>query len=190
MKLIICSIFTELQRDLSRTGDVRRKKEDLLRNKNSDAYRAMQWLSQNRGKFQGVIHDPVMMNFEVKNEKYTKYFESVIGQRDLFAFVCEDTTTMNQFLKAVRDGQGLKINAIHQDPNRRVSFDPKVPLDSIKSLGFQHYLVSLFDAPETVKKFLISNYHLHNIPIGDSSVDNNVNRVPQHITKFMSSKLK
>ena len=160
----------------------------MLKERSIDTYKAVHWLRENRNKFSNAVHEPILLNINVKNAPYAKYLENIIPFRDLIAFVCEDKRDMNMLLHYLRDEQHLQVNVVHSDPTRHVSMDPIVPLHHIKQFGFTHYLVSLIEAPSTIMKYLVSMYNLNNIPIGKSQVDDHIDHIPNNIRCYFSRK--
>ncbi|XP_076229234.1 structural maintenance of chromosomes 5 isoform X2 [Nomia melanderi] len=166
--------------------NIETKRLQLLRARSSDTYRAVQWLRENRNKFSGVVHEPIMLIMNVKDAFYAKYLETMIPFRDLIAFVCENKRDMNLLIHHLREEEKLAVNAAHSDPDRRVSMEPDIPLANITQFGFTHYLVSLIEAPTAVMKYLVSMYKLNNIPVGSNVVDDNVDRIPHNIRYYFS----
>ena len=162
------------------------KRLQLLREKSSDTYKAVQWLRGNHEKFSGKVHEPILLNINVKDASYAKYLESVIPFRDLVAFVCENKRDMNLLLQYLRDDQKLQVNAVHSDPTKHVSMEPHIPIQNIKQFGFTHYLVSLIEAPTTIMKYLVSMYNLNNIPIGTNHVEDSIDHIPNNIRYYFS----
>ncbi|XP_078052832.1 structural maintenance of chromosomes 5 [Augochlora pura] len=166
--------------------NINARRLQLLREKSSDTYRAVQWLKENRDKFTGKVYEPIFLNINVKDAFYAKYLESVIPFRDLIAFVCESKQDMNLLLHYLRDEQKLQVNAAHSDPAKHISMTPNVPLTNITQYGFTHYLASLIEAPTTIMKYLVSMYNLNNIPVGTNLVDDNIDHVPHNIRCYFS----
>ncbi|XP_076647779.1 structural maintenance of chromosomes 5 [Halictus rubicundus] len=166
--------------------NIEARRLQILRERSIDTYRAVHWLRENRDKFSGIIHEPMLLNINVKDASYSKYLENIIRSRDLIAFVCENKRDMNLLLHYLRDEQKLQVNAAHSDPKRHVSMEPSVPLASITQYGFTHYLVSLIEAPSTIMKYLVSMYNLNNIPIGTNAVDDSIDYVPHNIRCYFS----
>lgn len=167
-------------------SDVDAKRLELLRRYSPDAHKGVLWLRQNRQKFTSTIHEPMLLNIHVKDARYSKYFENIFGLRDLLAFVCEDKSDMNRLMGYLRDELKLTINVVHSDPAKNVQTTPHIPIDSIRQFGFQHYLISLIEAPETIMKYLISMYHINNIPLGTRAVEDNTEQVPPNLRQFFS----
>ncbi|XP_014204116.1 structural maintenance of chromosomes protein 5 [Copidosoma floridanum] len=175
------------EQNLQEVYDIENKRLDTLRQLSRDAYQGVLWLRENKHLFSQKIHEPMLLNINLKDPSYSKFFENLISQRDLTAFVCEDKNDMNMLLKYLRTQQKLKINAVHSDPNKEVNDAPRVPLENIKQFGFHHYLVSLIEAPQTVMNYLITMYKLNEIPIGSDQVASQLDRIPDSIIRFFSN---
>ncbi|XP_076285291.1 structural maintenance of chromosomes 5 [Lasioglossum baleicum] len=181
MNLGIRAQETELQ-----LLNIEAKRLQLLRERSIDTYTAVQWLRQNSDKFSGMVHEPILLNLNVKDAVYAKYLECIIPFRDLIAFVCENKRDMNLLLHYLRDEQKMQVNAAHSDPNRHVSMEPSVPLANITQYGFTHYLVSLIEAPSTIMKYLVNMYNLNNIPVGTNAVEDSIEHIPHNIRRYFS----
>ena len=176
------------ERELQSAREVETQRLELLRNKNPDAYRGVLWLRDNKQMFSAPVHEPMFLHINVKNPMYSKYLENSISYNDMIAFVCENTKDMNLLVKCLRDQQKLVVNIVHSDPGRQVRMHPNIPLDQIKQFGFEHYLVSLVEAPPTIMKYIVQNFNLNNIPVGTEAVEDNMDRIPDTLGYFFSSK--
>lgn len=170
------------------------KRLELLKQRDINAYKAVLWLTENREKFSATVHQPMLLNINVKEASYAKYLENIIPFRDLIAFTCEDKQDMNLLLKYLRDQQKLQVNVVHSDPMKRISMQPNIPIENIKKFGFKYYLAELIEVPPSILKYLISMYQLNNIPVGTSEIENNTNYIPRSLScyfsgEYISSKL-
>ncbi|KAG7188677.1 hypothetical protein KM043_008299 [Ampulex compressa] len=172
---------TELQ-----SVNIESKRLQLLRERSIDTYKGVLWLRENQQIFSGKIHEPMLLIINVKEVAYAKYLEKIIAVRDLISFACENKHDMNILLENLRDKQNLLVNAVHADPMKKVSFQPTIALESIKQFGFQHYLISLFEAPLPVMKYLVARYNLKNIPVGSKTVESNMGRIPNSLRCYFS----
>ncbi|XP_012264932.2 structural maintenance of chromosomes protein 5 [Athalia rosae] len=172
--------------ELQSVEGVEKQRLALLRQMSADAYKGVMWLRGNADKFSQIIHEPMLLKINVKSAKYSKYFESVVPSRDLCAFVCENKQDMNMLMTYLRDQQRLQINCVHSDPDKRVNMSPRIPIESIAQYGFEHYLSSLIDAPQTILKYLVSMYRINNIPIGNQNVEQNIDYLPNSLSCFYS----
>lgn len=178
---IIAAVQAELQ-----SLNIDAKRLDLLKQRDMNAYKAVLWLKENRDKFSATVHQPMLLNINVKEASYAKYLENIIPFRDLIAFTCEDKRDMNLLLKYLRDQQKLQVNVVHSDPMKRISMEPCIPIENIKKFGFKHYLAELIEVPSSIMKYLVSMYHLNNIPVGTKEIENNTNCIPPNLSIYFS----
>jgi len=162
------------------------KRLELLKQRDMNAYKAVLWLKENRDKFSATVHQPMLLNINVKEASYAKYLESIIPFRDLVAFTCENKQDMNLLLKYLRDQQKLQVNVVHSDPMKKIAMHPNISIEDIKKFGFRHYLAELIEVPSSIMKYLISMYHLNNIPVGTNEIENNTNRIPRGLSCYFS----
>ncbi|XP_014480265.1 PREDICTED: structural maintenance of chromosomes protein 5 [Dinoponera quadriceps] len=162
------------------------KRMELLRRKSIDAYKGVLWLRENRDKFSGLVHEPMLLSINVKDASYAKYLENVIALRDLIAFTCENKRDMNLLISYLREQQKLQVNIVHSDPMKIVTMHPIIPIEEIQKFGFKHYLVSLIEAPSTLMKYLVTMYSLNNIPVGSNAVEDNTENIPRNIHCYFS----
>jgi len=178
---MIVAVQAELQ-----TLNIDVKRLELLKQRDMNAYKAVLWLKENRDKFSATVHQPMLLNINVKEASYAKYLENIIPFRDLVAFTCENKQDMNLLLKYLRDQQKLQINVVHSDPMKKIAMHPNIPIEDIKKFGFRHYLAELIEVPSSIMKYLISMYRLNNIPVGTNEIENNTNRIPRSLSCYFS----
>ncbi|XP_071557366.1 structural maintenance of chromosomes protein 5 [Temnothorax nylanderi] len=162
------------------------KRLELLKQRDMNAYKAVLWLKENQNKFSAPVHQPMLLNINVKDASFAKYLENIISFRDLVAFTCEDKKDMNLLLKYLRDQQKLQVNVVHSDPMKRISMQPNIPMENIKKFGFKYYLAELIEVPPSIMNYLISMYHLNNIPVGTNEIENNTNYIPHSLHCYFS----
>ncbi|XP_071634268.1 structural maintenance of chromosomes protein 5 [Temnothorax longispinosus] len=166
--------------------DIDVKRLELLKQRDMNAYKAVLWLKENKNKFSATVHQPMLLNINVKDASFAKYLENIISFRDLVAFTCEDKKDMNLLLKYLRDQQKLQVNVVHSDPMKRISMQPNIPMENIKKFGFKYYLAELIEVPPSIMNYLVSMYHLHNIPVGTNEIENNTNYIPHSLHSYFS----
>ncbi|KAG1669174.1 Structural maintenance of chromosomes protein 5 [Nymphon striatum] len=162
---------------LKQLQDVKMLRMDILRKVNKNAYTAAKWLENNRDRFQKNIHGPIMITLNVKDKAYAKYVEKHISFNDMIAFVCEDSTDMNNFLKYVRDEQNIKVNTVLMPRENLSSFVPKKPVSCYEKWGFHSYVKDLFTAPDPVMAYLCKQYSVHNNVVGNQWTKDNISTV-------------
>ncbi|XP_011310907.1 structural maintenance of chromosomes protein 5 [Fopius arisanus] len=178
--------INNLRQEQQALKDIELKRMELLMRRSKDAHAGVIWLRQNQHLFRKRVWEPMMLHIHVKDSKYSKFFENIIAWKDLVAFVCEDKDDMGLLLNHLRTRQKLKVNAVYSDIFKPVTMTPRVSLNEIKRLGFTHYLIDLIEAPDPILKWIVSMYHLQNIPIGTNRVDETFDQVPPSFFTFFS----
>lgn len=186
--LFFSCLSLDQELELQSVRDVEKHRMAELRKKSGDAYKGVLWLRENTEKFSSMIYEPMLLKINIKDSRYSKYFESTIPSRDLCAFVCENKQDMNLLMKFLRDQQRLQVNCVHSDPNKDININPRIPIERIVDYGFEHYMTELIDAPQTILKYLVSMYRINNIPIGNDIVESNTERIPATLNCFYSRK--
>ncbi|XP_036385952.1 structural maintenance of chromosomes protein 5 [Megalops cyprinoides] len=157
---------TRVVEKLRSLEDVMKRKEEVLRRKFPDTYNALLWLRQNRQRFTGNVHEPMMLVINVRDARHAKYIESHVALNDLRAFVFQRQQDMETFMTEVRDHQKLRVNAVIAPHESCAGRAPSRPLQTLRHFGFFSYLRELFDAPEEVMSYLCHQYRVHDVPVG------------------------
>ncbi|XP_061484198.1 structural maintenance of chromosomes protein 5 isoform X2 [Rhineura floridana] len=152
-------------------------KEEKLKRRFRDTHVALMWLRENRNRFQRDVYDPMMLAINMKDHKHAKYVENYISSNDLRAFVFENKEDMDIFLREMRDGQRLRVNAVCAPDESWAEIRPSKPIEELYRYGFFSYLRELFDAPHPVMNYLCSQYRIHEVPVGTEKTRNMIERV-------------
>ena len=160
-----------LKSRLRQLENIGNRRLENLRARDKNAYDAVMWLRENKGKFSGEICEPIMTQINMKNISDARYLESVISFNDMKAFVCENREDQALFMNEMRDNQKLRVAAVCPPSMGVDHYQPRKPLSDLKRYGFKNYLKDLFDAPEIVMRYLCANNNVHNIPIGTAETE-------------------
>ncbi|XP_033019770.1 structural maintenance of chromosomes protein 5 isoform X1 [Lacerta agilis] len=152
-------------------------KEEKLKKRFQDTHIALTWLRGNRNRFEKEVCDPMMLAINMKDHKYAKYVENHISANDLRAFVFESQEDMEIFLREVRDGQRLRVNAVCAPSESCAESRPLKPVEELFRYGVFSYLRELFDAPHPVMNYLCDKYRIHEVPVGTEKTRNMIERV-------------
>ncbi|XP_018411145.1 PREDICTED: structural maintenance of chromosomes protein 5 isoform X1 [Nanorana parkeri] len=152
-------------------------KEQNLQKKFADTYNAVVWLKENKNQFKKRVCFPIMLEINVKNNKYAKYVENHISLNDMKAFVFESQEDMEVFLKEVRDTKRLRVNAVCSPAEHIADQKPLKPITELEQYGFFSYLRELFDAPQPVMNYLVFQYHVHEVPVGTEKTRHVIEKV-------------
>lgn len=167
----------DIKSRIAQLEDMKNRRLEFLRNKHRDTYNAVMWLRANQHKFSSPVHEPILLQVEMKKVKDAKFIESLISQNDLKAFVCSNREDLKLFLNEVRDNQGLRVNGVAPPDVPLESFKPSRSLKDIGRWGFYGFMKDLFTAPDDVMCYLCENYRLHDIPLGNDWTEKNADKV-------------
>lgn len=167
----------DIKSRIAQLEDMKNRRLEFLRNKHRDTYNAVMWLRANQHKFSSPVHEPILLQVEMKKVKDAKFIESLINQNDLKAFVCSNREDLKLFLNEVRDNQGLRVNGVAPPDVPLESFKPSRSLKDIGRWGFYGFMKDLFTAPDDVMCYLCENYRLHDIPLGNDWTEKNADKV-------------
>jgi len=167
----------DIKSRIAQLEDMKNRRLEFLRNKHRHTYDAVMWLRENQHRFSNPVHEPILLQVEMKNVKDAKFIESLISQNDLKAFVCSNRDDLTLFLDEVRDNQGLRVNGVAPPDEPLESFKPSRSLKDIGRWGFYGFVKDLFTAPDDVMRYLCQNYHIHDIPLGNDWTEKNADKV-------------
>ncbi|XP_061843250.1 structural maintenance of chromosomes protein 5 [Nerophis lumbriciformis] len=164
------NLFAELkmlERKLSDLNNMMNAKEEKLRGRHNDTYKALQWFRQNRSLFSGNVHEPIMLVINMRDHRFAKYVETHISFNDLRAFVFQRKDDMEKFMMEVRDKLNLRVNSIFAPPESCSGRPPSRNIESLRRFGFFTFLREMFDAPDEVMSYLCHQYKVHDVPVGN-----------------------
>ncbi|XP_067615843.1 structural maintenance of chromosomes protein 5 isoform X2 [Eurosta solidaginis] len=173
-----------LKRRIERANDVYAQKLELIREKHSDVYRAVQWLKDNKDLFEGRVYNPMIMELSVRDPDHAKYFENTISTRDLLAFTCERKEDVSLLVNELCVKQKLQINVGHAPPANKLNYRADIPIESLRSCGFSAYLIDLIEGPLAILNYLCNLNGIHRIPIGTSVVNEKTDDIPNNVNFF------
>ncbi|CAG07476.1 unnamed protein product, partial [Tetraodon nigroviridis] len=155
-----------LEKKLSDMNNLMNVKEEKLRGRHRDTHAALQWLRQNRNRFNGNVYEPMLLVINVKDHRFAKYVENHIPFQDLRAFVFQRKDDMETFMSEVRDKMNLKVNSISAPEKSCSKEEASRNIEHLRRFGFFMYLREMFDAPDEVMSYLCHQYKVHDVPVG------------------------
>ncbi|NXJ85709.1 SMC5 protein, partial [Trogon melanurus] len=162
---------------LGQLNNIMNMKEENLKRRFRDTHSALMWLRKNKEKFKKHIYGPMMLEINMKDNRYAKYIENHISGNDMKAFIFESQEDMEMFLAEMRDHQKLRVNAVCAPAKSCAESLPSRPIEELHRYGFFSYLRELFDAPHPVMSYLCSQYRVHDVPVGTEKTRNMIERV-------------
>lgn len=178
--------INDIQREHESIRAVDQKKIFLLRQRNNNAYRVLEWLGMNKDKFKQRIYQPIMSEINVKDHKYNNIIEAAIPKQELSAFVCQSTEDLLTFTRLIRDQLKISFNVIlAPDKSMDAQFkrDTEI-LPDLREFGVKAYLKDLIDAPEPIMRYLCGTYNFHRIPVADTCSESQLKELLTKCPKF------
>lgn len=178
-----------LHNELKNLEDVKSQRFQKLCKLNRGVYDAVLWLRNNKHLFKGEVCEPMMLEINILDARNAIFLENIISKRDRLAFTCEKKEDMNLLIHCLRNQQNLSVNVLHSNRDIDMSnYQPNIPIEQLKKFGFYAYIDSLLTAPKLIMNYLYKSYRIHDIPIGNTKVDQYFENVPNSIRLFFSER--
>ncbi|WFD26275.1 Structural maintenance of chromosomes protein 5 [Malassezia nana] len=156
----------ETQQTMERLNTVRYQRLQILARADHDAYEAVQWLQKNRGVFEKVVYDPVLVMVNIKNPEAARAIETCLSWPVQRTFVCQTRADYDLFTHELIDKRHWRLNVVEMEGAQPLeSYAPPLTDDELHALGFDAYALQCIDAPTDVLRYLCSAAHLHAIPL-------------------------
>lgn len=178
----------ELRNEADLIIEIKRKKANLLRAKNADAYTIMDWLLKNKEKFEKQVFTPMMCEINVKDPKFARYVENSIPRNELTAFVCQTVADVKTLTRSVMEFLKLKVNVILVPDKTMQEFEQEsAQLPNVRNLGVKHYLKDLIEAPEPIMRYLCGSNNFHRIPVIEKCSENDLNNLLKIVPRLYAN---
>lgn len=149
------------------TLDTDHRRRQLLRQQNQSAHNGLQVLDEMKraNAFREAVYPPLMLVIDIDDMSKSKFVESCIPKRDLFAFLFEDDDDLLKFSQELHS-RNIRCSLIRAPPpsDRR-----PLPSSRLRRLGFEKLVSDLFEAPQPVKDYLSVQHNVDMIPVGDET---------------------
>ncbi|KAI8138054.1 hypothetical protein BJV82DRAFT_632418 [Fennellomyces sp. T-0311] len=156
--------------EMAAMNNVARRRCETLRKWQADTVAAYTWLKNNREKFSGRIHGPIVLQIDLKDQRYADLVETILGGRHsnhLRAFVCELKEDYHKFTQEVVDAQGLRVTVVWPGIIDRASVKPLMSQEELRSRHNLDYFVSeLLEGPRILIDYLCSETKINLVPVG------------------------
>nr|WJN25110.1 structural maintenance of chromosome protein [Pseudozyma flocculosa] len=166
------------RQQLSQLDDVPQQRLEKIRQADEGVYKAVTWLRQNQHRFRKPVHEPVLLEISLKDQRYAAAVESCIPFTVQKSFVCQTREDYDLFTRELVDKAKLRLTVAEVEGIKLESMRPDVPREELAALGFDAYIIDMIDGPEDVLVHLCRQSHLHRLPVTlDPNVD--VERIEQ-----------
>ncbi|PLW22445.1 hypothetical protein PCASD_07790 [Puccinia coronata f. sp. avenae] len=162
----------EVQQQIHTLESVTGRKEADLNRYASNVSRALQRMRQFKaeGKFRGKAFEPVRLAISPKHQSYTQAVEACLNRDLLNTFIFTDPHDYELMADVCNDQDQLRVNLSCMRPGDCLSnYQPPMPLNALKKMGFDDYIINLINGPDEVLAHLCNQSRLHMTPIAHSS---------------------
>ncbi|CBQ73825.1 related to SMC5-Structural maintenance of chromosomes, required for cell viability [Sporisorium reilianum SRZ2] len=166
------------RQQLAQLDDVPQQRLEKIRAADEGVYKAVLWLRQNQHRFRKPVHEPVLLEISLKDQRYAAAVESCIPFAVQKSFVCQTREDYDLFTRELVDKMKLRLTVAEVEGITLESMRPDVPREQLAELGFEAYIIDMIEGPEDVLVHLCRQSHLHRLPVTlDPNVD--VERIEQ-----------
>ncbi|KAG0148020.1 hypothetical protein CROQUDRAFT_670156 [Cronartium quercuum f. sp. fusiforme G11] len=171
----------KIRAELDRLNNMSLRKDHHLSSdqRASNVHKALLILRQlkEEGRFQGEVCEPIRLVVSAKDLRYARALEACIGFNRFNTFVCTNDADYDFVVNELNEKQRLRVNIAKLPTGDTLSnYQPPIPREELRQLGFDHYVIDLITGPDAALAFLCLTAKLHLIPIAHSlqaTVDQN-----------------
>ncbi len=187
--------LTPLQRDLKaakqqlqKVSTVKLRQQTFERahgRAGSEAVRLRQWLDQNSGRFRKPVLGPVALETDVEDDGARCALEHAVGSWIWTSFVCQSKTDYDALYDFINNNSSFKtINLQNAETlkGKGKCFYDSAKLTQMRKLGVRDTLDSFVEPPPAIMEILYGHHQIHNIVLGDSSIEGNIQRLEPLLT--------
>nr|DBA11451.1 TPA_inf: SMC5 [Kalmanozyma brasiliensis] len=150
---------------LAQLDSVPQQRLEMLRNADSGTYKAVLWLRENQHRFRKPVHEPVLLEISLKDQRYASAVENAISWVQQKTFICQTQEDYLLFNGEVNDKLDFHVTIGSQLTSGPEMLRPDVPREELASFGFDDYLINLIDGPPAVLAFLCKQAYLNRVPV-------------------------
>ncbi|GAO47811.1 hypothetical protein G7K_2009-t1 [Saitoella complicata NRRL Y-17804] len=147
-----------LQEEHGRLNSVREQRLELLKGWHRDTYEAVQWLRQNKDKFEHEVYEPVYLEVSVSNMRYANQIEMGFRDSNFLSFTCMSRQDYRKFTELLVDnnqaaGRRLSLFVAEYSGTNAPTLESQrspVPQEELKRLGFDGWMLDYLEGPKPV----------------------------------------
>ena len=126
-----------------------------------DAAKAWEWIQANRGRFQGDVFGPPLVECRVKDERHASAVESLIQMSDALAFTVTTKADFDMLTDQLYGPLKFKEASVRASLKPLDSYRPPASTEALRQYGLEGWLLDLLDGPEPVLAMLCDNRSIH-----------------------------
>ncbi|KAM0686962.1 Structural maintenance of chromosomes protein 5 [Conglomerata obtusa] len=170
------SQFEHLEKQKLNITEIEKKKLEMFRKINKDAFEAVLWLRENKNIFSNEVLEPSFLHIKIKNENYIDELETLLPRNALNSFVCTTSDDFELFTKKIKDEKKLNVNVIlHENSIENNDYEKEKNINKLReliySLGFEYLCIDLIEARKEYLDIFCNLGFLNKIPITKKNLD-------------------
>ncbi|ELA41937.1 uncharacterized protein VICG_00954 [Vittaforma corneae ATCC 50505] len=139
---------------------------DMLRRYDSDTYKGVIWLRNNKHVFRDEVLEPLYLHLEV-DKNYQQYVESFLGFQALSSFIAKNDQDFSLLTGVLKDKQNLSVN---------VAMHSQSKIQGISRADIQKYnldgvLSDFIQCRQEYRDFLNNYGHFNTIPVSTKEIN-------------------
>lgn len=159
---------TEINREIQSLQSVSGRKEADLKHHHPRLFTALQMMRQFKaeGRFRGKAFEPVRLEISPKEPRFARAIEGCLSKDVLNSFIFTDPHDYDLMAQECNDKAQLRVNLACMRPGDcRSNYPSPLSHDSLKTMGFDDFVIDLINGPDEVLTHICSQSRLHRVPI-------------------------
>ncbi|KAK9459299.1 uncharacterized protein V1516DRAFT_505507 [Lipomyces oligophaga] len=156
----------DLQIQINKLSSEDAKKLEHLRRVDSDTYRAVIWLRENKELFKQEIFEPPLLSMSIKDQMTDFAVEGTTKRTALLTFTCLSRDDYLLFTKKVLDELKCNISAAEYSRSEHStlsSWKPDCSTEELQKMGFESWVSDLVTGPDPVLNMLCHQTNLNKV---------------------------
>ncbi|KAI8823741.1 uncharacterized protein EV422DRAFT_368077 [Fimicolochytrium jonesii] len=154
--------------ELENFDSVRNQKLELIKREAKDVYDAIMWLRDNQGLFEKKVYEPVVLEINVKDPRYSEAVETCLGRGNMLMFVTLTKKDYDTFADEMIDKRKMRINIVMMADN--VLKTPPHTKEELQRCGFEGTIPDYIEGPPDVLHALCASANIHMIPVAAKEI--------------------
>ncbi|KAA1076205.1 Structural maintenance of chromosomes protein 5 [Puccinia graminis f. sp. tritici] len=157
-----------IQREIKNMESVTGRKEADLKKFAPNVFAALQIMREFRdeGRFRGKAFEPVRLEISPKHPSFDRAVEACLNRDLLNTFIFTDPHDYELMAERCNDHEKLRVNlACMRAGDSLSNYQHPIPLDRLKQLGFDDYIINLINGPDEVLAHICNQSRLNMVPV-------------------------
>ena len=131
-----------------------------------DTYRGWQWIQDHQDEFEKPVFGPPIVECAVKDLHYVDLIEGLFQRNVLLSFTVQTKGDFAKLSKILHDQLKLSEVNIKTMVEGLDRFRPTIPVEEMKSYGFDSWALDYLQGPDPVLAMLCAEMKLHETGVG------------------------